>query len=150
MLKHLTISALATAAILAAAAISPASAGRFGGGHGFRYGGGHHGGQHFGGHFNGHRFGGQRYGGRFGGRHFGPHHFGHHWAHWHQHWRFGPRGWAWYDEGAVYVDGGYAAAAGAPPAPCTCLGKEYMEDGSVRFFDRCTKETAIGAPAPRG
>jgi hypothetical protein len=145
MLKHLTLTALAAAAILAATAISPASAGRFGGGHGFRYGSGHHGGQHFSSHFNGQRYGGHH----FGGRHFGPHHFGHRWAHWHQHWRFGPRGWAWYDDGAGYVVAGYAAA-GAPPAPCTCLAKEYLEDGSVRFFDRCTKETAVGAPAPRG
>ena len=28
-------------------------------------------------------------------------------------------------------------------APCTCLTKEYLEDGSVLFKDVCTKEAAI-------
>jgi hypothetical protein len=32
--------------------------------------------------------------------------------------------------------------------PANCLGKEYLQDGSVRFFDRCTQESAITAAAP--
>ena len=28
-------------------------------------------------------------------------------------------------------------------APCNCLTKEYLQDGSVLFKDLCTKEAAI-------
>jgi hypothetical protein len=28
-------------------------------------------------------------------------------------------------------------------APCTCLSKEYLQDGSVLFKDNCTKESAL-------
>jgi hypothetical protein len=31
-------------------------------------------------------------------------------------------------------------------APCTCLTKSYMQDGSVVFADNCTKEQAMAAP----
>jgi len=30
--------------------------------------------------------------------------------------------------------------------PCTCLTKTYLNDGSVKFTDVCTKETAIATP----
>jgi hypothetical protein len=36
--------------------------------------------------------------------------------------------------------------AAAAPAPCTCLTKTYLQDGSVLFKDVCTTESAI-APA---
>jgi hypothetical protein len=31
-------------------------------------------------------------------------------------------------------------------APCNCLIKQYLEDGSVLFQDLCTKEAAVAAP----
>jgi hypothetical protein len=33
------------------------------------------------------------------------------------------------------------------PAPCTCLTKNYLQDGSVLFKDVCTKESALATPA---
>jgi hypothetical protein len=32
------------------------------------------------------------------------------------------------------------------PAPCTCLTKSYLQDGSVLFRDVCTKEAAVATP----
>jgi hypothetical protein len=78
------------------------------------------------------------------------------------HWRFASHGWHWRHGShgrTVYLDGGYVEGGEAYPAtgaaatcPASCLGKEYLENGSVRFFDRCTKESAIAVPAlaPRG
>jgi hypothetical protein len=34
----------------------------------------------------------------------------------------------------------------APTAPCTCLTKNYLADGSVLFKDVCTKEAAMATP----
>jgi hypothetical protein len=31
--------------------------------------------------------------------------------------------------------------------PCTCLTKQYLQDGSVMFKDICTKESALATPA---
>ena len=36
-----------------------------------------------------------------------------------------------------------------PADNCTCLTKEYTEDGSVVFKDVCTKESAINSPASK-
>ena len=33
------------------------------------------------------------------------------------------------------------------PGPCTCLSKEYTQEGAVVFKDRCTAEMAINPPA---
>ena len=33
------------------------------------------------------------------------------------------------------------------PAPCNCLTKRYLQDGSVLFTDLCTKEEAMATPA---
>ncbi len=33
------------------------------------------------------------------------------------------------------------------PAPCTCLTKTYLQDGSLLFKDVCTKESALATPA---
>jgi hypothetical protein len=33
-----------------------------------------------------------------------------------------------------------------PTAPCTCLTKKYLADGSVLFKDVCTKEAAMATP----
>lgn len=40
------------------------------------------------------------------------------------------------------------ATYAAPVSGCTCLIKEYLEDGSVRFTDTCTKEFAVSPPPP--
>lgn len=168
MLKRLALSALVSAAVLATAAFSPASAGHWGGRGGGGGGGHHFGGGHFA-HFNrGGHPGGFRYfhrGGHPG--HFAFHRPGRfeghrpwrfaHWHNWHNRhhchgyhcrWRYGFDGWGYYDEGPGY-DGGYNpvtyGATGQAPT-CNCLGKDYLEDGTVRFFDRCTNESAVGAP----
>jgi hypothetical protein len=36
--------------------------------------------------------------------------------------------------------------ATANTAPCNCLTKQYLDDGSVLFQDICTKETALATP----
>ena len=36
--------------------------------------------------------------------------------------------------------------ATVPTAPCNCLTKKYLEDGSVLFKDVCTKEAAMATP----
>jgi hypothetical protein len=33
-----------------------------------------------------------------------------------------------------------------PSAPCNCLTKQYLQDGSVLFKDICTKEAAVATP----
>jgi hypothetical protein len=33
-----------------------------------------------------------------------------------------------------------------PSAPCNCLTKQYLQDGSVLFSDICTKEAAVATP----
>ena len=34
----------------------------------------------------------------------------------------------------------------ATPGPCTCLTKEYTQEGAVVFKDRCTAEMAMNPP----
>ena len=134
MLKLLSLTAVASAALLAAASFSPASAGHY-----FGHGGRHFGGTHY---YGGHRF--AHFGGRHYGNHFGHRHAGH-WRHchgFHCRWRWGVYGWGFYDEGPAED----VTPAQAPAPACTCLSKEYLDDGSVRFFDRCTKESAITQP----
>jgi hypothetical protein len=36
--------------------------------------------------------------------------------------------------------------AATPAAPCNCLTKQYLDDGSVLFQDICTKEAALATP----
>jgi hypothetical protein len=36
--------------------------------------------------------------------------------------------------------------AATPTAPCNCLTKQYLDDGSVLFQDICTKEAALATP----
>lgn len=70
-----------------------------------------------------------------------PHH---HWCKWH----FCGPNWV-VGAGVGVVATGVVAStpvAAAAPAPCTCLTKTYLQDGSVLFKDVCTTETAI-APA---
>jgi hypothetical protein len=39
-----------------------------------------------------------------------------------------------------------AAVTTGPAAPCNCLTKRYLDDGSVLFTDICTKEQAMATP----
>jgi hypothetical protein len=66
------------------------------------------------------------------------------------HWGFPPV----YVDGPPVVEGGVgvigtvgtAPVATQPSAPCTCLTKSYLQDGSVLFQDVCTKEAAMSGP----
>jgi hypothetical protein len=70
-----------------------------------------------------------------------------HWRHG-SHWRLYSHkryGSAWGYPVPVPIGAGVATYA-APVSGCTCLTKDYLEDGSVRFTDTCTKEFAINPP----
>ena len=84
----------------------------------------------------------------------------------HDHYRH-DRWYGWRDRPEIVVEGvpGAAAvpapvqavsagvsvrAAQAAPAPCNCLTKQNLPDGSVLFQDICTKESAIAAPQTVG
>lgn len=41
----------------------------------------------------------------------------------------------------------YAVSRPAVAGPCTCLSKEYTQEGAVLFKDRCTNEMAMNPPA---
>jgi hypothetical protein len=72
----------------------------------------------------------------------------HDWSHHHHDW------WVWWhqprsavvDYGSVSV-GGVGTRVSAPSAPCNCLTKRYLDDGSVVFADLCTREQAMATPA---
>lgn len=61
----------------------------------------------------------------------------------HEHWGVGAVDYP------VAVDTTVGATTVAAPttAPCNCLTKEYLPDGSVLFKDLCTKEAAMATPA---
>jgi hypothetical protein len=162
MLKLLATAALASAFVLSCATITPVSAQ----GHGMRYhnnGGGHY------------RFQAQRPAMRTFKPILRPHHPIHvrpihsrqgsgwhgrlvsharygsnvHWRHG-SHWRLYSHrryGSAWGYPVPIPVPTGVGVATyAAPVSGCTCLIKEYLEDGSVRFTDTCTKEFAVSPP----
>ena len=136
MLKLLSVTALASALALSTAALAPVSAG----GHGMHMGGGGH--YHFShaGHFKPHA----------SSPHCSlyPSHLGHHHHH-HFHWRHGSY-WAVGVPVAVGVAGVATYAASGPAPVCTCLTKDYLDDGSVRFTDTCTREYAVAMPPEHG
>jgi hypothetical protein len=164
------IAALGTATLITTTDTADARGGfSRGGGGGMRMGGGGGMRMHGGG---GMRTGGMRGGGRVsmgrqggGGRYYHPGRGsgtrwagGHRRPHWGGHCRWGRCGihvgYRWrrpWVYGAGVVSTGYAVApttyavapAVAAPAPrCTCLTKEYTQDGLVVFQDVCTKEVA--------
>src|SRR5215467_7064709 len=68
--------------------------------------------------------------------------------HWHWHWRFGWRRPYWV---APVVATGVATYAAAPAwNRCSCLTKEYTQEGVVVFKDLCTQEMAMNPPANPG
>jgi hypothetical protein len=122
MNRKSTILALAATAALGLAmfSVSEASARGHGGGGGMHNGGG----MHF--------AGGYGRGRGDGGRHWHPH------PRWHVHYHH-----------PIWVGGVRTAeysVATPVNGPCTCLSKEYTDDGRVLFKDLCTKESAINPP----
>ena len=140
MLKLLSVAALASAFVLSTATVTSAKPGgqAMPGGHGMRGGGFHFQSapKHFKGPIKFHQH---------IKHHYTPVHLGHH-HHRHFHWRHG----SYWAVGVPVAAVGVAAYAASGPAPvCTCLVKDYLDDGSVRFTDTCTKESAISmAPEP--
>ena len=142
MLKFLSLTALASAIVLSAATIAPVYA------HG-------HSGMGMGGGARFHSMSQRRVSVPHHPRYIGHlarlhgHDRDHHHHYHHFHWRHGS-----YWAVGVPVVAGVAAYEASGPAPvCTCLTKEYLDDGAVRFTDTCTRETAIAVPpvpAPRG
>jgi hypothetical protein len=125
MLRKSTLMAIVASAVLGLAVLAPGAAdAKPGHGHGGFH--KHHGHGHGHGHFRRHR------------------------PHWHGHWRR-HRCWhgrchrpIWYYPRPVY----YAARpVYTAPGPCTCLSKEYTQEGAVLFKDRCTNEMAMNPPA---
>jgi hypothetical protein len=120
MFRKSILLAFAASAALGLAMLSPTIAsakGGHGGGGHGMHGGGHHGHGHHGHHGRGHRHGHR------------------HRPHWHRHYV------RWHRP-VVY------SSYSAPVAgPCTCLSKEYTQEGAVLFKDRCTNEMAMNPPA---
>jgi hypothetical protein len=131
---NLKTSLLALAAVVAlgTTALTSTSAdakGFHGGGKGF------HGGMHRGG-FHGHKHFGHGHG------HFHRHHRH---VHWHGHWRHRH---IYYPRPVIYAARPvvYSAAPVVSTNRCTCLTKEYTQEGAVLFKDICTNEAAINPP----
>ena len=132
MIRKSTFLAVAASAALGLAMLAPTSASAMRGGGG--------GGMHGGGHGGGGMHGGHGGGGRIG--HIG--HIGHHHHHHHPHWHVRYHRPIWYGVRTV----GYTGYTVANPVagPCTCLSKEYTQDGRVLFKDLCTNEAAMAVP----
>ena len=79
------------------------------------------------------------------------HHAHHKWWHHKKHYEaptvyYRPAPTVYYKPAPTYTAPTYAYAKPAyspPPAPCTCLTKEYTSDGKIVFKDLCTKEMAV-------
>ena len=65
--------------------------------------------------------------------------------HWHGHWRHRH---IYYPRPVVYAARPvvYSAAPVVSTNRCTCLTKEYTQEGAVLFKDICTNEAAINPP----
>jgi hypothetical protein len=134
MIGKSTFLAVAASAVLGLAMLSVTEASARG--HGGGGGGGGHGGGGM------HSFGGNGGGMRMaGGRHGGHEGHGHHYRHPNWHVRYHRP--IWY--GGVRTVG-YTYGATRVAGPCTCLSKEYTQDGRVLFKDLCTNEAAINPP----
>jgi hypothetical protein len=59
-----------------------------------------------------------------------------------------PHYWWHHNHYPLVIVGSAPTAASTPvaTAPCTCLTKNYLTDGSVLFKDVCTKEAAVASP----
>ena len=118
----------------------------------FARGGGHGGGGHS---MGGHSMGGRSMGGHIASRGIGRvsgfrsfarvRHVGHHRPHWH--WRFGWRRNYWLTPVVTTGVATGVIATGPGWNRCSCLTKEYTQEGAVVFKDLCTKESAMNPPA---
>src|SRR5436190_53557 len=140
MIRKSTLLAVAASAGLGLAMLAPTSASARGGGGGGHGGGGMHGGGMHGGGMHG---GGMHGGGMHGGHHG---HIGHHHHHHHPRWHVRYHRPIWYGVPAVGYAGYTVARPVVASGPCTCLSKEYTQDGRVLFKDLCTNEAAINPP----
>jgi hypothetical protein len=61
-------------------------------------------------------------------------------------WHHDHRPWMVEESEPVRVSTPVAPVTTVPTAPCTCLTKSYLTDGSVLFKDVCTKEAAVASP----
>ncbi len=95
---------------------------------------------HRGGHFRGsvvrHVRHDWRHPGRYIPRHPRPHWHGHYWRHRH----------IYYPRPVVYAARPVIYSAAPTVNRCTCLTKEYTQEGAVLFKDICTNEAAINPP----
>jgi hypothetical protein len=126
MIRKSAFFAVAASAVIGLAMLSVSDVnarGHGGGGGGMHSSGGHGGGM---------RMAGGRHGGHEGRRHH----------HRHPHWHVRYHRPVWYGVRTV----GYTYGATRVAGPCTCLSKEYTEDGRVLFKDLCTNEAAINPP----
>ena len=75
----------------------------------------------------------------------GHFHRHHRHVHWHGHWRHRH---IYYPRPVVYAARPvvYSAAPVVSTNRCTCLTKEYTQEGAVLFKDICTNEAAINPP----
>lgn len=79
------------------------------------------------------------------GDHDGDHDRDHHYPWWFVDWHRPHVGVSGYE--AVQVSAPAATVVTTPAAaPCNCLTKRYLDDGSVLFADLCTKEQAMATP----
>jgi hypothetical protein len=75
--------------------------------------------------------------------HDGDHH---HWGFWWHQPHLGVIGYETVGTAPIIAAPVSAAVGTAAPAPCNCLNKRYLQDGSVLFTDLCTKEQAMATP----
>ncbi len=68
------------------------------------------------------------------------------WPGWHHHHHWHP-GYYWVDGRYTYVTDPGVVTTPAVAGTCSCLTKNYLQDGSVVFADQCTHESATAAPA---
>jgi len=158
MFRKSTLLALAAIVTLGAATLASSEASARGHGGGGFHGGGFHGGgarMVGGSHFRGirpifrpvvrnhHNFGFRRFVFR---PHWHHHHLCGRWG-WHYRWCGWSRPWIY-----PVVTGGVATTYAAAPTynRCTCLTKEYTQEGAVVFKDVCTQEIAMNPPANPG
>jgi hypothetical protein len=134
MFRKSSLIAFATVAAFGAALLTPVAASAKGGFHGG--GGGFKGGYHGGGFKGGFHGGGFRNPGRFVHPRFPGR------PHWHVRYRRP----IWYAAPIVAPVATYAVARPAA-GPCTCLSKQYTQEGAVVFKDNCTNEMAMNPPA---
>jgi hypothetical protein len=143
MFNRMALFALAAIAAIVTTIVAPTTASAWGGN-------GSHFGRSGGGHFGARHFGGMRFGQRFGRYHNWSRWSHYRWSPWSRwsryHWYSRPyfTGYRPYAVGGFGGGGGGDTDTGPAPRPTggNCLTKQYMQDGTAVFQDRCTGEEA--------